>query len=355
MRRSSACPALPAFRGPRVPRRGFTLIELLVVIAIIAMLVALLLPAVQSAREAARQTQCRNNLKQIGLAMHNFHETRGELPHLWKHGPPDPGSVAGCNKPRTPLMLLLPYLEQAATYDKLETTADPKLLPSVPVYVCPSDPKLAGANPTYTSYGVNAGDSAYSWGWMCDGVTPTAYYCVYFPASKMYFNGIIDVAGTGCGTRKGGQSVRLADIVDGTSNTLAFGERWGTVIDPATRRPVGAGATVSPAYWNDSYATFATLAANKLNTHDYYDFITVNIWSSYMTSFRSDHPGGAQFVFADGSVRFVSDGINGDASPGFQYPEGTASPTRGAPNPNAAGRLFRSLATRNEKERVGEF
>ena len=350
MRRTSARPAPLALHEPRLPYRGFTLIELLVVIAIIAMLVALLLPAVQSAREAARQSQCRNNLKQVGLAMHNFHETRGELPHLWKHGP----SNGTCNSARSPLMLLLPYLEQSATYDKIGAVAAAQL-PSIPVYLCPSDPKLAGAPSTYCSYGVNAGDSAYAWGWMCDGATPTAYYCVYFPASKMYFNGIIDVAGTGCATRKGGLSVRLADIVDGTSNTIAFGERWGTVVDPATRRPVPAGTSITGPSWNDTYATFATLASNKLNTHDYYDFITVNIWSSYMNSFRSDHPGGAQFVFADGSVRFVSDGINGDASSGYQYPEGTAAPTRGEVNPNAAGRLFRSLATRSEKERVGEF
>ncbi|AMV16713.1 DUF1559 domain-containing protein [Planctomyces sp. SH-PL14] len=346
--------------GPATPREsssrrcGFTLIELLVVIAIIAILVSLLLPAVQSAREAARAAQCKNNLKQIGLAMHNFHEARGALPHLWAHGPPNATNPAACKPARSPLMLLLPFLDQAAVYNQLEVPLAAR--PSIPVYLCPSDPKPSGAPSTYCSYGVNAGDTSYAWAWMCPGTDPTHYYCVYFPAGKMYFNGMIDVAGMNCGVRSGGITVRLNDIIDGTSNTIAYGERWGTVIEPATRRPVTSGVT--GASWIDTYATFATLACNKLNTHDNYDFTVtpnINIWASYMTSFRSDHPGGAQFVMADGSVRFISENINGDAQSGYQYPEGTGAPTRDEVNPNAAGRMFRALATREGGERVAEF
>ena len=93
------------------PKRGFTLIELLVVIAIIAILIALLLPAVQQAREAARRSQCKNNLKQLGLALHNYHETFSVLP---------PAHIGRCTTPRlmaTGLTMLLPYLDQAPLYN----------------------------------------------------------------------------------------------------------------------------------------------------------------------------------------------------------------------------------------------
>ena len=351
MRRSFGC-AAPRGVSPR--RSGFTLIELLVVIAIIAILVSILLPAVQSAREAARAAQCKNNLKQIGLAMHNFHEARGALPHLWAHGPPNPTNPAACKSARAPLMLLLPFLDQMAVYNQLEVPLAPR--PSLPVYLCPSDPKPSEAPITYCSYGVNAGDTSYAWAWMCPGTDPAHYYCVYFPAKKMYFNGLIDPVGTGCGTRSGGLTIRMNDIIDGTSNTLAFGERWGTVINPSTGGPVTSGITTPS--WTDTYVTFATLAGNKLNTHDNYDFSvtpSINLWASYMSAFRSDHPGGAQFVMADGSVRFLSEDVNGETEPGYQYPAGTGAPTRGEPNPNAAGKLFRALATREGGERIGEF
>ncbi len=342
MRRISARPALPALRGPRVPRRGFTLIELLVVIAIIAMLVSLLLPAVQSAREAARQTQCRNHLKQIGLALHNFHEAQGRLPHLWLD------AVNG-TAARSAMTTLLPYLDQPS-YESNPAVMATKVMP---VYRCPSDPIPIGAPATYVSYKISAGDNHYSWGWMCND-TPASGYCVYFPASRMYFNGIIDPA-MGKGIRRGGTEVKFSSITDGLSNTIAFGESWGAVIEsPSGTR--NSGYTPFMGSWNDTYATFIATASNRLNTH--IDFTAVGIWGSYAQAFRSEHAGGANFVFADGSVRFVAEGVNGWEDPGFkfQYPPGTGNPGgQGAANPYASGELFRALATRDNKEIVGEF
>jgi len=327
------------FPPPRTSRNAFTLIELLAVIAIIAILVSLLLPAVQSAREAARKAQCRNNLKQVVLAMHNFHDTHGQLPHLWKQG----GSTGSA---RQPLMRLLPFLEQA-DYDE-----NPDIrTKSIATYLCPSDPKPAGAPSTYCSYGVNTGDNNYAWAWMCDGQDPASYYCIYFPADKMYFNGLIDPT-FGASTRNGGQLLRFRDITDGLSNTFAFGERWGEVYNPDTGERVTSG--VMGAFWTDTYATFVTTTFNRLNTN--YDFGATLDWQfSYWNAFRSDHAGGAMFAMADGSVRFVSENIDAGAEPRYKYPEGTAAPDRGAMNPHPGGPLYRALSTRSEGEISAEF
>lgn len=337
----------------RVREAGFTIIELLVVISIIAMLVALLLPAVQQAREAARRAECKNHLKQIALALHTFHDAQNALPNLWKFGP-NPTVTGGCRPARSPLMLLLPHLEQTNAFEQLSVST--AVRPHMAVYRCPSDPPPIGAAVTYTSYGINGGDNNYAWAWMCPGTDPAHYYCVYFPRTRLAFNGIVDLAGMSCTVRSGGRTVRFADITDGLSNTIAFGERWGPVYNPSTGERVTSGVTAPN--WMDTYATHIALANNKLNNHANYDFFAVpavNIWASYMASFRSGHGQGAQFAFTDGSVRFVSENINADAGPGYQYPENTAAPTRGEINPNASGRLFRALATRDGEETNGEF
>ncbi|EAQ81547.1 hypothetical protein DSM3645_28237 [Blastopirellula marina DSM 3645] len=301
----------------------------------------------QQAREAARQVQCRNNMKQMGLAIHNFHDTYGMLPHRFKFGPPT--SVPGCTEARSPLALLLPFLEQPGFDENPDIRTQ-----SIPMYVCPSDSSPVGADDTYCSYGLNCGSNNYAWGYWCNGTSASSYYCVYFPADKMYFNGIID-SSLNCSTRGGGRTIRFADITDGLSNTLAVGERWGRVIDYATKTPIGESGYET---WPGTYGSFALLATNRLNNH--YggklpnDGGDLPVWASYGNSFRSDHPGGAMFALADGSARFISEEINRDAEPGYQYPEGTAAPSRGEVNPNEAGRLFKSLASRAEGE-VVEF
>ena len=182
-------------------RRGFTLIELLVVIAIIAVLIALLLPAVQHAREAARRTRCRNNLKQMGLALHSYHDIHRTFP---------PGVIAGqedlVDGLHSGLTLLLPQLEQTAAYNQYNfdlswkapqnTTAT-----STPIdaFRCPSSP---GGLPQHGGMDRPITDYAFSKG-------TRAYLC--FDALK---SGMFDV----------NSFVRTADVKDGLSNTFAMGE-----------------------------------------------------------------------------------------------------------------------------------
>lgn len=342
---------MPRSVPPRAQnRRGFTLIELLVVISIIAILVSLLLPAVQQAREAARKAQCKNNLKQMALAAHNFHDTHGMLPHLWKSGPlgsPTTAYPEGAPQARHPFTMLLPFLEQA-DYDKKPDVRTK----SIATYLCPSDPKLEDADSSYCSYAINVGDNNYPWGWHCDADDPASYYCAYFPANKMYFNGVFDPT-TDANTRDGGQKIRFRDITDGLSNTLLFGEKWGQIYNPDTGERVTSGVMGSD--WINTYAVpmIATAFCKLNNNLSYGTSISINF--CYLSSFRSDHSGGALFAMADGSVRFLSDSIDAYSEPRYQYPEGTAAPSRGPENPHPAGLIFRALATRNGGEVLGEF
>ncbi|QDT64385.1 DUF1559 domain-containing protein [Calycomorphotria hydatis] len=329
-----------------VPRHfGFTIIELLVVISIISILIAMLLPAVQQAREAARMSQCRNNLKQIALATHNFHDVHRHLPHLWKTG----GTT---DSGRQPLMRLLPFIEQP-DYDNNLDIRDK----SIAMYLCPSDPKPEGAATTYCSYAVNAGDNNYAWAWFCPGGTdPSAFfysYCDYFPSDKKYFNGLIDPTSSASGTaRKGGMLIRFRDITDGLSNTFAFGERWGQVYNPDTGE-ISSGGVFTPA-WTDTYATFITTTFCKLN-HNLDTGASLDWNFSYWNAFRSDHAGGAFFAMADGSVRFINETLGGEDITLYTYPAGTEAASMGSVHPYPGSQLYRELSTRAGGGIVGEF
>lgn len=271
-------------------RNGFTLIELLVVIAIIAMLIALLLPAVQQAREAARRTQCRNNLKQIGVAMHNYHETAQMLPPGWigvTSGQVDVGGVNGWSWASR----LLPQLDQASLYNTINfdvaVGSASNLAPRtkvLAVYRCASDvgpekwtiPVAGGSTPladvAAASYsGVFGTDEIED----CNGLTPGS-------------------ACTSDGAFFLNSQVRFADIRDGLSTTLLVGER-------VTRSESGWLYT-----WTGVISGGENPIVRILGDTD----VTPNKNLIRMDEFASYHKDGSQFLFGDGSVKFISTSID---------------------------------------------
>ena len=290
-------------------RRAFTLIELLVVIAIIAVLIALLLPAVQQAREAARRTQCKNNLKQLGLAMHNYHDTTSRFPMGgWVNGNFDMGSY---------MVRILPYIDQAPLYNQINfnVTIDTQVLPNgqqlalqiIPAYMCPSDAdgpiftqsQNYGASPRAKSnYAGNIGNqnsSGCNIGWnLINGngsVTNGDTYDV------TQISGVL---------MKFPSCINIAAITDGTSNTLLMGE-----IRPKCSAHEQDGWIDSNAFWTMTgpglnYPTcpgevgFTGAGCNQIGS---------GAWGTSNT-FRSRHTGGVQFVMCDGSTRFISSNIS---------------------------------------------
>ncbi len=278
--------ALPMFSN----RRAFTLVEVLVVIAIIGILIALLLPAVQSAREAARRMQCANNLKQLALALHNYHGSHSTFP---------PGfMVRGCLGNTTPGgwawgVFLMPYIEQSSLRDSLSPTKytleqvinDPALLPmlqtELSVFRCPSSP----IGPQRTHQGAPN-----------PKVASANYTCC---RGFFSFTGATHLVKPNNGILFGESATRIADVTDGTSNTFALGERTAfgaNLLNDATWPswcgPGGGGAM----------NTVSSAVADRLN-HP-----TSN------GAFSSQHPGGAMFAFADGSARFLAETVQSNAA-----------------------------------------
>jgi prepilin-type N-terminal cleavage/methylation domain-containing protein/prepilin-type processing-associated H-X9-DG protein len=280
--------------------RGFTLIELLVVIAIIAVLIALLLPAVQAAREAARRAQCTNNLKQIGLALHNYHDALSAFPmgyaarsrFLDGATDTDPGWGWGA--------MVLPELEQGTLFNAInfslpvEETQNVTGVRSVlAMYLCPSDPMPGGPFPV-----TDALSNVLAW------MAPTSYAaCVGNDVTDSTTGLNHDGLGNGVMFRNSG--VRLADITDGASQTIVVGERawsvasgpWAGVVTSGVirRGPANPCPKTGAIYY--LAATMVQAHTNVLNTDSDPD--------GGLDDFSSRHPGGANFVFADGSVHFL--------------------------------------------------
>jgi prepilin-type N-terminal cleavage/methylation domain-containing protein len=337
------------------PRRGFTLIELLVVIAIIAVLIALLLPAIQQAREAARRTQCANNLKQIGLALQNYMDNFGALP---------PSATAYQPTPTTGLWMawsmhgrLMPYLDRASQFDTINYAMGGATVQNATarlvlggVFVCPSDPfssnKRVVEGYDNVNYVANRGDW-YVWGGYTQAQRPNA---PFFPNS----------------------SIRTRDLLDGTSKTILFSEvkarqhylRFcnSTLYQPVNSTPIPGPdadpATIpgytscSPGEWKDTGhsewhngevhhtgftfawtpnrrtgGTFASIIYPDLDMQGYREQETANAPATTPGAFaaitaRSFHPGGVHATSADGSVRFIQDAIDGRIWRAFGTPAG---------------------------------
>lgn len=282
----------------RSSRRAFTLIELLVVIAIIGVLVALLLPAVQQAREAARRTQCKNNLRQLGLALHNYHDAFSTFPSGWI-GVEDGVQTAheGINGIGWGAMIL-PYLDQSPLYNLFNANVaiedplnDAFRLNTLTVYRCPSDPQ-----PDRFEIEEEGSPGAV----ICE--LPIANYIGAFGTVEL--DGCENPPGTdpvlnngqcvGDGTFYHNSRVLIRDFVDGTSNTFVAGER-------KTNTELGWYST-----WVGRVAEGEEAFQRVLGSLDH----VPNDPVSHFDDFSSQHEGGAQFLLGDGHVRFVSENMD---------------------------------------------
>lgn len=312
-------------------KRGFTLIELLVVIAIIAILIALLLPAVQQAREAARRTQCKNNLKQIGLAMHNYHDVYNMFP-VGACATPEPGGAPSFGVKITigAFASTLPYIE-AANLKSLyvDTTAWESQAPAIartiiPAFLCPSSPgDTVLTHPAFGSlYG--AGDTFGANHYMLSKGATDAW-CLN-PATDSRNIGMFSL----------NLRTSFRDITDGSSNTLCVGEgssgnpfseiqdENGTVLSPALvggawMIPQPSPAGLVPILGASTASNFgSTVFRLNLNPviQTVYDSTGLGnctndrVDTDSTTNFRSHHTGGAQFTLGDGSCRFISENID---------------------------------------------
>jgi prepilin-type N-terminal cleavage/methylation domain-containing protein/prepilin-type processing-associated H-X9-DG protein len=274
----------------QAPRRGFTLLELLVVIGIIGLLMGLLLAAVQKVRAAAARSQCQNNLRQIGIAFHNAAGSSGQLPPGHRpHPPPEPYPDTGWP------LALLPYIEQDAVYQQAmrsfgvtrnweQTAAHPGFSTVIPVYGCPSDDRTSAPQVTLKHH---------------------------FQAALLSYLG---VSGTASAAADGvlylGSKTRLADITDGTSQTLLAGERPPSPDMEFSWWYAGVGQ-------DGTGSVEHVLGVRERNVSFFPEHVLYCPPGPYhftdgrrdgvcdVFHFWSFHPGGVHFAFADGSVRFL--------------------------------------------------
>ena len=298
--------------------KGFTLVELLVVIAIIGILIALLLPAVQAAREAARRAECQNKLKQIGLALHNYHDINKQFPPGAQHNVyKQPKTNNSFIKGTSWLVFILPQMEQQAVFEKYNftqsyTSSNNEKVANIEIagYKCPSGPGDRSGNSSESSGGVRNHTTHY-YGVMgpSDRKNPskitiagkTYSYVVGSPTGNSAYatDGVLQQYRDQPGSITTGRIINFRDILDGTSNTLVVAERSnhlppGQVNDYRSwcRGNNGGSGTTK----NVTYPINSTFYNKSNNFND--------------ISFGSNHPGGCQFALGDGSVRFIRETIS---------------------------------------------
>ncbi|WP_417384047.1 DUF1559 domain-containing protein [Gimesia sp.] len=313
----------------RTPQ-GFTLIELLVVIAIIAILIALLLPAVQQAREAARRSTCKNSLKQIGVALHNYHDSHQSFPpgYIARNVTSGLDSTTETGTGFAWGVMLLPFLDQAPLYNQLNLNLDCTVSPNIglatsaiPIFRCPSDTNQG-------VFTVTDGSNNYS-------LSSANYAGIYG------YGSLTDKPGspTDKGILYRNSNIKIRDITDGPSNTIVVGERshqhqfvgaasviqadttWYAAV-PNVTRPAGmsmASMTEGP----------ASLILGHVGQGGMMQMHHPPNTTNHIANFSSKHEGGAHFLLGDGAVRFLSENMNYDT--------------------------FRHLGTINDGNVIGEF
>ena len=285
-------------RIPRRPREAFTLIELLVVIAMIGILIALLLPAVQKIREAAARMRCTNNLKQMGLALHNYHDAYGRLIGMEVVVPK---MCTGDCRGNSMWVLILPFVEQGNEYNLYDASKGWAVQPAAfsalannpqPLYVCPSNGRWADFPYRRDYFGIAGGRKLESHGWRGD----------------VYRDGMFGI----------NLPHKLTDVSDGLSNSLFIGEsvhpqRWGAgpgYGDPAVGGPVGwswAGACLLPGCRVDNASYGRDFRNTKFPINSVVPLLADNENDS---PFGSQHTGGANFLFGDGHVGFLAQTVS---------------------------------------------
>ena len=306
------------------PRRGFTLIELLVVIAIIAVLIALLLPAVQAAREAARRAQCVNNLKQIGLALHNYTDTNGRLP-IGRGARPARPYTATSKYNYSGFAGLLPYLEQgtifsALNFDLTMTLQDGNVTVMktvISAYLCPSEDQRTPPESAGVNYRFNEGANIL-YGYA--ETDPAGNNASLIPPNGPFF---------------AERAIRLSEITDGLSNTAMASEKvmgdfnqgipnrrrdiYNSPVYPATSEAAfqaceamdekdvsASGESGAGAPWMDGFLHTSIYKhvspPNKKSCYHRPDRLTMTV--------SSNHPGGVNVAFCDGSVKFIKEAID---------------------------------------------